>query len=147
TPTAAPAHSTSVQTETTSTASRDIRVIRDDVGPSARRKPWLMVIPALVIAVVVSVGIGRSFLPVKAPARNFNPGDTFSECDACPIMNVLPAGDFVMGVEPETPTQSTWQTPAHPVALVKPFAVGKFEVTNGQYAQFLTALLQDGKVR
>ncbi len=46
----------------------------------------------------------------------------------CPEMVVVPAGNFSMGSE-----ASSDETPVHEVALARPFAVGKFEVTFAEW--------------
>jgi formylglycine-generating enzyme required for sulfatase activity len=53
------------------------------------------------------------------------PGSTFRDCLDCPEMVVLPAGSFVMG----TNGRYKYERPAHRVALARPFAIGKFELT------------------
>ena len=69
-------------------------------------------------------------LPSKeSPAKakiTYRPGDTFSDCNVCPKMIVVPAGKFVMG---EADGGMTGDAPATPVSLPKAIAVGQFEVT------------------
>jgi formylglycine-generating enzyme required for sulfatase activity len=62
------------------------------------------------------------------PVRCVKPGDTFKDCPVCPEMVVVPAGKFSMGSE-----ASSDETPVHEVALARPFAVGKFEVTFAEW--------------
>ncbi|MEY4878731.1 MAG: hypothetical protein RJB62_199 [Pseudomonadota bacterium] len=59
------------------------------------------------------------------------PGSTFSDCENCPVMVVVPAGSFTMG----TPSGERYRgaEPEHPVTIAKPFAVGKFEVTFAEW--------------
>ena len=63
-------------------------------------------------------------------------GDTFRDCEVCPEMVVLPAGKFMMG-SPEG-ERGRWisEGPQHQVTISQPFAVGKYEVTVGQYTAF-----------
>jgi sulfatase modifying factor 1 len=91
------------------------------------------------------VALLQRILGLMGPAREFSPGDSFSDCDTCPMMTVLPAGNFVMGSPPEAQNQIEAETPVHLVALPRRFAVGRFEVTNSQYAQFLSAMLREGR--
>ena len=58
----------------------------------------------------------------------------FRDCDVCPEMVVVPAGSFMMG-----PHNANWdpQGPGHRVEIVKPFAVGLYEVTRGAFARFM----------
>lgn len=55
------------------------------------------------------------------------PGAVFSDCPGCPEMVALPGGSFTMGSASETP-QTQVSVPA--------FAIGRTEVTRGQYAAF-----------
>ncbi len=62
-----------------------------------------------------------------AQERALKPGDSFKECDHCPEMIVVPPGRFTMG-SPEDQGRSD-EHPTHDVAITKPFAVAKFELT------------------
>ena len=59
------------------------------------------------------------------------PGDTFRDCADCPEMVVIPAGSFRMG-DLNGGGQDDEQ-PVHNVAIPKPFAVGKYEVTQAEW--------------
>ena len=61
-------------------------------------------------------------LSALTSANAYQVGETFRDCETCPEMVVLPAGKFMMG--------------ERQVTISKPFAVGKYEVTLGQYAEF-----------
>jgi uncharacterized caspase-like protein len=54
--------------------------------------------------------------------RSLKPKDTFKECDDCPEMVVVPAGEFMMG-------RNDNEGPQYRVTIFKPFAAGGFEVT------------------
>ena len=58
---------------------------------------------------------------------------SFRDCPNCPEMVVVPPGSFLMGASGKDarPTEQ----PAHPVVLDKPFAIGRFEVTVGEWAE------------
>jgi formylglycine-generating enzyme required for sulfatase activity len=68
------------------------------------------------------------------------PGTTLRDCAECPEMVAIPAGEFMMG-SPETAREGVpeelakRERPQHRVR-VKAFALGKYEVTRGQYAAF-----------
>ena len=58
------------------------------------------------------------------------PASEFRECaSGCPIMIVIPAGKFIMGSPENESDRQTSEGPQHEVALARPFAVSKFEVT------------------
>ena len=64
-------------------------------------------------------------------------GDTFRDCETCPEMVVLPSGKFMMGSPEGERGRDDREGPQHRVTILKPFAVGKYEVTVGQYAEFV----------
>jgi formylglycine-generating enzyme required for sulfatase activity/class 3 adenylate cyclase len=109
-----------------------------------RRQRFLGSIFISVAVVAVAVGTAAWFLlNQSAIVRPLKPGDTFSDCKNCPTMIVVPSGTFLMGSSMKE-DQSAFELPTHEVRLSKSFAVGKFEVTNNQYADFLTSMLQSG---
>jgi formylglycine-generating enzyme required for sulfatase activity len=63
--------------------------------------------------------------------------DSFRECDDCPLMIVVPAGEFQMGAEGGEPGR--YEGPVHTVTIRRPFAVGVFELTNAEYGAFVEA--------
>ena len=63
--------------------------------------------------------------------------EVFSDCPDCPDMVIIPPGNFVMGsIDPEG-GMDEW--PPHAVTIARPFAMGKFTVTVGQYTACVTA--------
>jgi formylglycine-generating enzyme required for sulfatase activity len=72
--------------------------------------------------------------------------ESFSECDDCPEMIALPAATFLMGSpasepgrqEDEDDTPGPGGNPVS-VTIARPFAIGKYEVTRGQFAAFVKA--------
>jgi formylglycine-generating enzyme required for sulfatase activity len=79
----------------------------------------------------------------KAPGQA--PGTVFRDCHECPEMVVVPAGSFTMGSSAE---EKSWaashgsslgsvadEAPQHQVSLPS-FALGKYDVTRGEYAAF-----------
>ena len=65
-----------------------------------------------------------------ATERALEPGNSFKECAKnCPEMVVVPAGQFVMGSSTNEKGRFYNEGPQHTVAIAKPFAVSKFEVT------------------
>jgi formylglycine-generating enzyme required for sulfatase activity len=71
--------------------------------------------------------------PLKSAAEvAMKPGDTFTEClnNDCPMMVVIPSGDFKMGSSSTIdPNHADNEGPQHPVTVTKRFAVSKYELT------------------
>jgi len=83
-------------------------------------------------------------LPGKTPAQTPVPGRSFRDCsNGCPEMVVAPQGRFTMGApageEPESlpDPYRGHSAPQHSVAIRHKFAIGKFDVTRDEYAQFV----------
>ena len=62
-------------------------------------------------------------------AGPLEPGDSFQDCTACPIMMVIPPGEYGMGGPPIDQGRPYAEGELRPVTIEKPFAVGKYEVT------------------
>ena len=67
------------------------------------------------------------------------PGTTFADCDGCPEMVVVPAGSFVMGTPGARVERGAGAAEGQPVVVEIPraFALGRREVTRGEYARFI----------
>jgi len=63
----------------------------------------------------------------------------FIGCDVCPEMVVVPAGSFMMGSPSSEAGRDDNEGPVHRVRIARPFAVGVYEVTRGEYARFVAA--------
>jgi formylglycine-generating enzyme required for sulfatase activity len=76
------------------------------------------------------------------------PGDSLRDCPECPEMVVIPVGHFTMG---SSDAEKNWaashggsrkavadEAPQHEVTLAS-FALGKYDVTRGEYATFVRA--------
>ncbi len=64
----------------------------------------------------------------QAAAQAPKPGKVFKDCADCPDMVVIPGGSFTMGFN-----QGGDESPAHTVTIRQAFAMGKTEVTQGQW--------------
>jgi formylglycine-generating enzyme required for sulfatase activity len=64
-------------------------------------------------------------------------GEQFQDCDLCPVMVVVPAGGFEMGSPSSERGREKSEGPQHRIAIEKPFAIGKYEVTRGEFAAFV----------
>ena len=70
-------------------------------------------------------------------------GESFKDCPDCPEIVIAPSGSFMMGSpsnEPERESVNAGsESPQHEVTIAKPFAIGKFDITRGQFARFVEA--------
>ena len=82
----------------------------------------------------------------QAASVSLTAGAVLRDCPQCPEMVVIPSGTFVMGSTPaesaaaqvsESTAAREW--PAHQVSIRQPFAIGRYEVTRGEYAAFVAA--------
>jgi len=62
------------------------------------------------------------------------PGTSFTDCDGCPEMIVVPAGEFSMGSQQEEKGRLVNEGPIRGVAITRPFAIAKHELTRNQWA-------------
>ena len=85
----------------------------------------------------IAVVLFLLLLFARTPVNAYQVGETFRDCATCPEMVVLPAGKFTMGSPEGERGRYDDEGPQHRVTISKPFAVGKHEVTVGQYAEFV----------
>ena len=111
----------------------------------------VLIVIAIHLAIVTSMRAQTPSSPKptgNALNANFvsKPGAVFRDCPDCPEMIVIPAGSFTMG---SSPTEKEWaathgsnaasvadEAPQHTVS-VRSFALGKYDVTRGEYAVFV----------
>jgi formylglycine-generating enzyme required for sulfatase activity len=113
-----------------------------------RAENW---IAALVVALLILLGAVTVVRPNEVALQ---PGQTFRDCTDCPEMVVIPAGSFLMGSSDEetardvgdvSPTEErsyaqramSRERPQHPVKIDQPFALGRYGVTQGEFAAFV----------
>ena len=66
--------------------------------------------------------------------------NTFRECQNCPEMVVVPAGEFLMGsskADIDNDLAAVNEAPQHKVLIKQTTAIGRFEVTRDQFAAFV----------
>ena len=68
-----------------------------------------------------------------AEATRLMPGLLFRDCEACPLMTVLPAGRFEMGSDDSDESAYENETPQRTVTIERPFAVGVAELTFAEW--------------
>jgi formylglycine-generating enzyme required for sulfatase activity len=77
--------------------------------------------------------------PVVAPAPLAPaPGQLFRDCPTCQLMKVLAAGDFQQGT-PAGADALAFEMPLHKVTIAHTFAAGVYDVTVGEYSEFVAA--------
>ncbi|MEA5674806.1 formylglycine-generating enzyme family protein [Pseudomonas sp. MH2] len=90
-------------------------------------------------------------LPALAAQPSDKPGTVFRDCArTCPEMVVLPAGTFTMGTPPDEMGRQDDEGPQHPVTFAKPFAISRFQITAGEWADYQKAtgiVIADGDDR
>ena len=94
------------------------------LAPSAAPAPAPVSPPVVPPAPEVSVATAPA---TELSPPNPKPGETFRDCVDCPELVVLPAGSFDMG------SASEYENPIHRVTFAKPFAIGRHEVTFGEW--------------
>ena len=72
-------------------------------------------------------------IEAEALQARFAPGSTFSDCDVCPRMVVVPAGTFTMGSPASEEGRRDDEGPQHSVTIPAPLAVGVYEVTFAEW--------------
>ena len=76
--------------------------------------------------------ISPSALPQSLSAAeecSLKPKDAFKECEKCPEMIVVPAGEFNMGSPEDEPDRNKNEGPQHVIHFARQFAIGRFAVT------------------
>jgi len=95
-----------------------------------RRTRWTAWLAGLACLASVPVVQAESKTKPSAPKE-------FRDCDSCPVMVEVPPGRFSMGFEGGE--KDRYEGPVRAVTVTHKFALGKFEVTHGQYAAFVRA--------
>lgn len=64
------------------------------------------------------------------------PGQAFRDCPTCPLMKVLAGGDFLQGTPAGTDALA-FEMPQHKVTIAHAFAAGVYDVTVGEFSEFV----------
>ncbi len=95
---------------------------------------------ALLKQYVIAVGKNdfhyRDALALLSAAESggiFEAGEEFRDCEDCPEMVVLPAGEFMMGAPASEEGRGDDEGPRHRVTIAKPLAVGKYQVSFAEW--------------
>jgi len=90
---------------------------------------------------VIVVAAGVCALPPAFAQESGSPGSEFQDCPQCPVMVVLPVGEYDMGSPPVDQGRPYHEGEFRRVIISQTFAVGKFEVTFDEWG----ACTADGK--
>ena len=77
------------------------------------------------------------------PVGGVRDGEPFRDCPSCPELVVIPAGEFRMGSPASEEGRRATEGPQRRVRVER-FALGRYEVTRGEYAAFAAATGRDG---
>ncbi len=80
---------------------------------------------------------GHASLAKNAAARILT-HPSFKDCEDCPEMVALPAGEFMMGAPADERYRQEAEGLPRRVTIGRPLAISKFEVTNDQFSAFAT---------
>jgi len=87
----------------------------------------------LTLSLLVALAVCE-LAPTRADEQALKAAASFNDCTTdCPEMVVVPAGSFAMGSPATESGRQQTEVPQHKVAIAKPFAVSKFEVTFAQW--------------
>ncbi|WP_375775401.1 formylglycine-generating enzyme family protein [Bradyrhizobium sp. ma5] len=110
-----------------------------------------------IVHVVLCIILIVFFITFDGSAGTAKAAETLKECWVCPTMVVLPRGSFLMGTkEPESKTSAGSdaanrqdkndelpdehggdEQPQHKVEFKRPFAIGQYAVTRGEFGAFV----------
>lgn len=84
-----------------------------------------------------AVGESSELRVARPLSRNeeiaLRPRDHFKECERCPEMVAVAAGQFLMGARDGEPGSTPDERPQHRVNFAQPFSVGRFPVTFSEW--------------
>ncbi|HEY8608963.1 MAG TPA: formylglycine-generating enzyme family protein [Noviherbaspirillum sp.] len=107
---------------------------KPEAPPPAARKPEKQEKPRLKAVEQAPASAGADAPPPAVPPAAAA-AQELRDCPTCPPLVSLPAGAFNMGSSTGDPSER----PVHRVSLARPFAIGKYEVTRGQWAECVSA--------
>jgi formylglycine-generating enzyme required for sulfatase activity len=111
----------------------------DRPPPPKAAKMWIAAAALLTTAAGIAMAVwfllpaGRETQPMTEHVA----GSTFRDCDTCPEMVVIPAGQFVQGSADTDASRQINEEPRRLVSIDYPLAVSRHEITRAQFAQFV----------
>jgi len=92
-------------------------------------------VTAMLLIGIVTLAAAAATVSTRAQRKA---GESFRDCADCPEMVVIPAGTFLMGAPDDEAGREEAEGPRRRVS-VRAFAAGKFHVTRGEWAAFVSA--------
>ncbi len=126
----------------TPTASQFLEEFRTRYRRPVERTLWTAGTVVIVLWAAYFLMRGRFEQAVRAVpvvADSLANGEVFRDCPTCPLMKVLPPGRFMQGSAADDPEAQSFEQPQHPVAIRHAFGVGVYEVTVGEFREFVEA--------
>ncbi|MEZ5513356.1 MAG: formylglycine-generating enzyme family protein [Steroidobacteraceae bacterium] len=99
----------------------------------------LMLLAVVTVAILPHAATATE--PRATVAVQLSVGSRFHDCEHCPEMVVVPPGTFTMGAEGGE--EGRPEGPRRTVTIPRALAVGRYEVTQAQYAAFVAATAHD----
>lgn len=93
---------------------------------------FLAVAAGIALAIWNLLPVGREM----RQAADITPGTTIRDCDTCPEMVVIPAGQFVQGAPQTDADRLANEGPLRLVAIDYDLAISRYEITRAQFASF-----------
>jgi formylglycine-generating enzyme required for sulfatase activity len=118
---------------------RTVKFFRGNKKPKSGKfiecwpRPGQFSYPGTVLAMIIMV----EFFSFSASGNELKPGQGFQDCNTCPLMVVIPFGQFNMGDLKGNGHPK--ELPVHQVILNNHFAVGKYEVTFEEWDSCVTS--------
>jgi len=123
-------------------ANNRMKALKEGADTAQAAQPAAPAQPTQTAALTQPAG-GSKSIELTPPPANMKPGTAFKDCKDCPDMVVIPAGGYMMGSPDGEKGRSEIEGPQHKETIPRAFAMSKFEVTVGQYRQFVEATNRD----
>ncbi|GAB2175712.1 hypothetical protein DLREEDagr8_12700 [Dongia sp. agr-C8] len=121
-------------------ANNRVKALKEGAATAQAAQPAAAPAPTQTAALTQPAATGGSkSIELTPPPASLKPGVVFRDCKDCPEMVVIPAGSYMMGSPDGEKGRSESEGPQHKETIPRAFAIGKFEVTVGQYRQFVAA--------
>jgi formylglycine-generating enzyme required for sulfatase activity len=123
------------------TLQEDVRIGTASVqstSPMKIKQALMRNLPGLIISTFCLMGMPAQVQAAQVPSTAQTPkaGKIFRDCPSCPEMVIIPSGSLAMGSPGSESGRGKDEGPVHQVNIAT-FALGKTEITRGQFATFV----------